>query len=49
MFLVRNLGKYATFDNVRKVSVMSVTVKFEAEVGCKHTGQIKQVGVAVTL
>ena len=49
MFLVRDLGKYTTFDNVRKVSVMSVTVKFDAEVGSKHTDQIKQSGVAVTL
>jgi len=28
---------------------MSVTVEFDAEVGSKHTDQIKQGGVAVTL
>jgi len=37
MFLVRDLGKCATFDNVRKVFVISVTVEFDAEVGSKHT------------
>ena len=39
MFMVRDLGKYTTFDKVRKVSVMSVTVEFNLEVGYKHTNQ----------
>ena len=39
MFMVRDLGKYTTFDKVRKVSVMSVTVEFNLEVGYKHTSQ----------
>ena len=33
----KRFGKCTTFDNLRKVSVMSVTVEFDAEVGCKHT------------
>jgi len=37
MFLVRDLGKYTTFDNVHKVLVMSVIMEFDAEVGSKHT------------
>jgi hypothetical protein len=37
MFLVSDLGKYTTFDNVRKVLVMSVTMEFDVEVGSKHT------------
>ena len=37
MFLVRDLGKYTSLENAREVSVMSVTVEFDAEVGCKYT------------